>query len=201
MSIKTAYGMSFLEVLLGDLAVEVRSFANLMKMLKKFFHLLTKQERKNAVFLLVMILIMALLDALGVASIMPFIAVLATPELLETNVFLKTIYNFSNSLGIKTVEQFLFLLGLLVLILVSSLAFALPLCATALALMREYSVGRRPVEGYLHQPHSWFLSRNSADLGKNILSEVNEVIGGGMIPLMTLSRKARWLLLLTCDPC
>ena len=181
--------MSFLEVLLGDLAVEVRSFANLMKMLKKFFDLLTKQERKNAVFLLVMILIMALLDALGVASIMPFIAVLATPELLETNVFLKTIYNFSNSLGIKTVEQFLFLLGLLVLvILVSSLAFKAFVTYAQLrfALMREYSVGRRLVEGYLHQPYSWFLSRNSADLGKNILSEVNEVIGGGMIPLMTL---------------
>ena len=160
-----------------------------MKMLKKFFHLLTKQERKNAVFLLVMILIMALLDALGVASIMPFIAVLATPELLETNVFLKTPYNFSNSLGIKTVEQFLFLLGLLVLvILVSSLAFKAFVTYAQLrfALMREYSVGRRLVEGYLHQPYSWFLSRNSADLGKNILSEVNEVIGGGMIPLMTL---------------
>ena len=38
--------------------------------------------------------------------------------------------------------------------------------------MREYSIGKRLVEGYLHQPYSWFLSRHSADLGKTILSEV-----------------------------
>ena len=40
------------------------------------------------------------------------------------------------------------------------------------ALMREYSIGKRLVEGYLHQPYSWFLNRHSADLGKTILSEV-----------------------------
>jgi hypothetical protein len=38
--------------------------------------------------------------------------------------------------------------------------------------MRQYSIGKRLVEGYLNQPYSWFLSRHSADLGKTILSEV-----------------------------
>ena len=36
--------------------------------------------------------------------------------------------------------------------------------------MREYSIGKRLVEGYLNQPYSWFLNRHSTDLGKNILS-------------------------------
>ena len=34
-------------------------------------------------------------------------------------------------------------------------------------------IGKRLVEGYLHQPYEWFLSRHSSDLGKNILSDVN----------------------------
>ena len=34
-----------------------------------------------------MILIMAILDAVGVASIMPFIAVLTNPEIVENNFF------------------------------------------------------------------------------------------------------------------
>jgi len=46
------------------------------------------------------------------------------------------------------------------------------------------------VEGYLHQPYSWFLSRNSAELGKAILSEVGQVIGFGIIPLMDLISKS-----------
>ena len=53
-------------------------------------------------------------------------------------------------------------------------------------LMREYSIGKQLVEGYLHQPYSWFLSRHSADIGKTILSEVAAVIGNGIKPLMEI---------------
>ena len=55
--------------------------------------------------------------------------------------------------------------------------------------MRQYSISKRLVESYLHQPYSWFLNRHSADLGKTILSEVNQVIGGGMAPLLDLVAK------------
>jgi ABC-type bacteriocin/lantibiotic exporter with double-glycine peptidase domain len=57
------------------------------------------------------------------------------------------------------------------------------------AQMREYSIGKRLIEKYLHQPYSWFLSRNSADLGKTILSEVSQVIGYGINPLIELIAK------------
>ena len=36
-------------------------------------------------------------------------------------------------------------------------------------------IGKRLVEGYLHQPYSWFLSRHSSDLGTNILDEDREI--------------------------
>jgi ABC-type multidrug transport system fused ATPase/permease subunit len=45
-------------------------------------------------------------------------------------------------------------------------------------MMQEYSIGRRLIKGYLAQPYSWFLQKNSAELGKNILSQVNFVITG-----------------------
>ena len=61
-----------------------------MKKLKKLLYLLSAHERKRAILLLGMILIMALLDMIGVASIMPFIAVMTNPELVETNFILKT---------------------------------------------------------------------------------------------------------------
>ena len=50
--------------------------------------------------------------------------------------------------------------------------------------MREYSIGKRLVEAYLNQPYSWFLSQNSADLGKTILCEVAQVTTGGIRPLI-----------------
>jgi ABC-type bacteriocin/lantibiotic exporter with double-glycine peptidase domain len=177
-------------------------------MLKKFIDLLTPPERKHAGVLMGMILVMAFLDMLGVASILPFMAVLAKPELVQTNAVLNIAFTVSREIGIHTPEQFLFALGALVFVLlVTSLAFkALTTYAqTRFALMREYSIGKRLVEGYLHKPYSWFLSRHSADLGKTILSEVTTVINNGMIPLMTLMAQSTvalvlLILLLIVDP-
>ena len=155
-----------------------------------------------------MILIMAFLDMLGVASIMPFMAVLTNPELVQANAVLNTIFTISRQIGVQTTDQFLFALGALVFaLLVTSLAFkALTTYAqTRFALMREYSFGKRLVEGYLHQPYSWFLNKNSADLGKTILSEVGTVVSSGLVPLMLLIAQstvafALLILLIIVDP-
>jgi len=179
-----------------------------MQTLEKLLALLTLPERKRAGLLMGMILVMALLDMLGVASILPFMAVLSNPELVQSNAVLNTAFTMSSHIGIHTPEHFLFALGVLVFVLlVTSLAFkALTTYAqTRFALMREYSIGKRLVEGYLHQPYSWFLNRHSADLGKTILSEVQTVIGNGMIPLMTLMAQstvalALLILLIIVDP-
>ena len=52
--------------------------------------------------------------------------------------------------------------------------------------MREFTIGKRLVEGYLNQPYSWFLNRHSADLGKTVLSEVRTVVSNGISPLINL---------------
>ena len=153
-----------------------------MQKLKKLLYLLTNHERKSAILLLVMILFMALLDMIGVASIMPFIAVMTKPELVETNIILSTMYKTSSMFGVETNQQFLYALGIGVfLLLIISLTFkALTSYAQVrFTSMREYSIGKRLVEGYLHQPYSWFLNRHSADLGKTILSEVGLIVNKG----------------------
>lgn len=163
-----------------------------MQTYKKLLFLLTPQERKRAGLLLLMIVIMALLDMVGVASILPFMAVLTNPTLIETNFILKFMFETSYIIGVETSQQFLIVLGFIVFaLLIISLAFkALTTYAQVLFVeMREYSIGKRLVEGYLHQPYSWFLSRHSADLGKNILSEVEQVISNGMNPFMELIAK------------
>lgn len=160
-----------------------------MKTLTKILDLLTPPERKRAGLLLGMILIMALMDMIVVASIMPFMAVLANPQLLETNAFLNKGFHASGALSVTTSEQFLFVLGILIFVfLVVSQAFkALTVYTqTRFTLMREYSIGKRLVEGYLYQPYSWFLNRHSADIGKTILSEVKEVIDKVIVHTMTL---------------
>ena len=88
--------------------------------------------------------------------------------------------------GVNGDQQFIFALGVAVFfLLILSLFFKA--CTTYMQVrfvqMLEYNISKQLVEGYLHQPYSWFLNRNSADLGKTILSEVGLVIGTGVRPL------------------
>ncbi len=164
-----------------------------MQTFKKLLDLLNSSERKRAGLLVIMILIMALFDTLGIASILPFIAILANPQLIDSDPLLNYVFQISASLGIQTTREFLFLLGFLVFAI---LVFSLTIKAftsylqTRFTLFCEYSFGERLVKTYLHQPYSWFLNRHSADLGKTVLSEVSTVIFSGMMPLMTLVAQA-----------
>ena len=83
-----------------------------MKIFTNLLFFLSPHERKRGGLLLVMILIMAMLDMLGVASIMPLIAVLTNPELVETNMILKSMFEASTILGVKTIQEFLFVFGI-----------------------------------------------------------------------------------------
>jgi ABC-type multidrug transport system fused ATPase/permease subunit len=179
-----------------------------MHILKKLLLLLTPHERKHLGLLLIMIIIMAFLDMIGIASILPFMAVLANPTLIETNSILNTMFQVSNIFGVESNKQFLFALGVLVFVLlITSLAFKAltTYVQVRFVQMREYSIGKRLVEGYLHQPYSWFLSRNSAELGKDILSEVQQLISTGISPSLELIAKGAVtitiiILLIIADP-
>ena len=163
-----------------------------MKNFKKFFYLLSAQERKQGGLLLIMIIIMALLEMVGVASIMPFTAILVNPEVIETNSILNLMFDYSSIFGVETKKQFLFALGFLVFILLITSIFFKALThyfQSRFTNMREYSISKRLVENYLHQPYSWFLNRHSADLGKSILSEVGLIIGHGLQPMIELIAK------------
>ena len=170
-----------------------------MLFIKKFLYLLSPQEHKKIKYLLVMILISGLLETFGVASIMPFMAVLSNPTLIESNSILKNLFNFTNGLGINSNQEFLFVLGVIIFflfvlsIIIKALTLYLQLNFT---LMCEHSIGKRLIEGYLKQPYVWFLNRNSADLGKTVLSEVNNVIENGAMPIMTFFTQIVVLLLL-----
>jgi len=163
-----------------------------MHTFRKLLFLLAPNERKSAALLLVLIFMMALIDMIGVASILPFMAVLTNPTLIETNSILANMYQISSLFGIENVQQFLFALGVLVFVtLIISLTFKVitTYAQVRFIQMREYSIGKRLIEGYLHQPYSWFLNRNSADLGKTILSEVQLVANNGLRSLIELIAK------------
>jgi ABC-type multidrug transport system fused ATPase/permease subunit len=151
-----------------------------MQIFKKLLYFLSTKEKKNLIILFLMIMIMALIEMMGVASILPFIAVVTNPSLIETNFILSTMFKVSSIFGVNAKQEFIFLLGVLVfVILIFSLTFkaVTTYLQFKFVFMMEYSVGKKLIQTFLKQPYSWFLSRNSAELSKSILSEAGSVSG------------------------
>ena len=136
---------------------------------------------------------MATLDVIGIASILPFMMVLSNSELVSQNALLNQLFGFAQGFGVNSTKEFLFVLGLITFILlIFSLVFKSFVTYVQLrfALLREYSIGKRLIEYYLHQPYSWFLKNHSSDLNKNILSEVSIVIHHGIVPAIVIVSQA-----------
>jgi ABC-type bacteriocin/lantibiotic exporter with double-glycine peptidase domain len=177
----------------------------MLTVIRKILDLLSIKERKNLYFLWTVLVIMAFIEMAGIASIMPFMSVVANPEVVETNSWMKQVYEFFR---FTSVANFLFFLGLslLVLTVFSNLLKAL----TAWWVLRydnqlNYMLAWRLLAQYMSRPYSFFLDRNTAEMGKNILTEVRTVISGvlsaGMSVLSsTLISLCILILLLLVDP-
>jgi ATP-binding cassette, subfamily B, bacterial PglK len=142
----------------------------------KAIALLTVRERWRGGVVLGMVIIMALLETAGVASVMPFLAVLGNPELIRSNAALAFLYQW---VGFASDHAFLVALALASFVLIVVVAIFRSLTIYVIARfteMRRHSIGSRLLETYLAQPYTFFLNRHSADLAKGILSEVDQLV-------------------------
>jgi len=161
----------------------------MLKTAKKISALLTTKDRQRMLWISCAILVMAFIEVIGVASIMPFMAVLASPELIESNRWLQWVYRLG---AFGTAHTFLMFLGVSVLtILIFSNVFT---ALTTRGIVRftrrlDCSLSSRLVADYVRRPYLFFVSRNSADLNKNILTEVSQVVSGVIFPSIEMSAK------------
>jgi ATP-binding cassette, subfamily B, bacterial PglK len=154
----------------------------MIETINKVLGILDKREKIWIVWLFLAVLIMAIIETAGVASILPFMAVVGSPKIVETNKILRYTYEL---IGFNNIREYLFFLGsvIFVFLVVSNIFKAL---TTYFMLRYEnhlyYTLSRRLLAKYLVQPYLFFLNMNTADLGSNILAEVRNVIIGLISP-------------------
>jgi len=155
-----------------------------MDVLRKLYSLLTRRERRNLFFVFGAVLVMAGLQVLSVASIMPFLSVAANPSSVQSNVYLRWAYD---TFGFTNTSAFLIALGigaLAALVLSNSFIIFTRWLMERYAWGRNHSLSRRLLRSYLYRPYEYFLTRNSAELGKNILEEVKEITDAMLKPTL-----------------
>ena len=154
----------------------------MLRAYRLIWEILTSTERKNFIFVLLLSILMAFFETLGVAVILPFLKVLSDPDIIQQNEALTWAYN---AIGSETPKDFIIALGIgaFVVIVVSMITRGFVTYALfRFSLMRSYSLSTRLLKGYLHQPYTWFLSQNSSELGQSLLSEVDLIVRECILP-------------------
>ena len=157
-----------------------------MAAVSQILDLLSPPEKRRGALVLAMFLVMAAFETAGVASVMPFLAVLGNPGIVEENVLLAATYD---RLGFESTDAFLIFLGAAVfffVLLAAAFRVVTTYAMNRYTEMRRHSISARLLETYLRQPYSFFLNRHSGDLSKSILSEVDQLIMSVFRPGMKL---------------
>ncbi|WP_129125878.1 ABC transporter ATP-binding protein [Geomonas oryzae] len=150
----------------------------------KLFDLLSPGEKARLYLLFLALFLMAGIEMVGIASILPFMAVVSNPGVVHKNRWLKLSYDY---FGFTSLHSYLLFLGMVVLVLmVFNNLFKAFYTWASLKYDNHlnYTLGRRLLRGYLYRPYEFFLNRNSSELGKNVLAEVRDVIIGVLSPGM-----------------
>lgn len=157
---------------------------------KKLLFLMDEKEKRRFFLLLVLLSIMGITEAVGVASIIPFLTVLADPSQIWSQPILAKAYGI---VGAESEMAFLVILGLFVLgVVLFSLAYRLLVVYLTIrfAHLQNHSLSSRLIAQYLGQPYEWFLNKNSADLARTVLQEVNRLVGTSLIPALRMGMNA-----------
>lgn len=173
-------------------------FANNIPVFRKIWGILSFSEKRNALYLLGLMLMGMVLETLSVGMVVPAIALLAQNDFIERYPsFHPVLYFFGNPS-----HQSLIIGGLAALLVVYFIKnffqaiFAWQQSAFTFNLQSRLSQELFGI--YLRQPYAFHLQRNSAHLIRNVFSDVGVFTGLSVAPTMLLLAEGFVLLGLCC---
>lgn len=154
----------------------------MLRIARQIYELCDAQARREMASILVVMVLMALTSTVGIAAIMPFLSLVANPTVVQENEWLRRTYELA---GFSNTNQFLFAIGVLTLFLLM-LSNGLR-ALTDWKILRfvrglQFRISRRLLAQYLSEPYMYFVSTNTSKLSQKLLSEVNSVMAGLLVP-------------------
>ena len=153
-----------------------------MRVYGKLLALLLPRERTRYFMTMGFGLVIAVLEVVNVASIVPFLAVLANPEVIHTNPYLSMAYRWT---GATDDRAFLTMIGIALFCLIVLTQSIRALISQAMVRFSQasiHSITTRLLERYLAQPYVWFLRNNTVSLRRTLLQEVAQAVASAVHP-------------------
>ena len=162
----------------------------MFKLVSELFSLLTVKQRRQFYFLQILVVFMAVMEILGVASIIPFMTLVGDANQLQEETFIAQVYTAS---GINSETKFLFMLGIAVMMMlfiattISSFTIW-KICMFSNKIGAEIS--ERLYTHYLKQNWLFHASGSSASLTNKIAIDTIRVTSAIILPFMQMNAKS-----------
>lgn len=156
----------------------------MLQFLAKFLYIVENQKYR-LIILIFLFLLTSLLDTIGIGLIGPFISLASVPDTIHKNNLLNWLYVQSH---LNSEVIFITWFGLIITIIFytkSFLSYKVQKYVFTFSYAQKGRLCKRLLQAYLAAPYTFHLSRNTALLIQNIMSETNNFCNGIMLPLLS----------------
>ncbi len=156
-----------------------------MDMLKQLGYIFSKKDKVKIFFLLIMVIIGAFFELMGVAIFMPFIEIVMDPGSIQRTPLLKWSYDL---LGFSSVETFLTAIaGSIIFIYITKNIFMAweKNSIYKFSYRTQRNISTRLLKSYMQEPYTFHLNKNIAQLQRS-MQEDTDLFTKGIIHCMEL---------------
>lgn len=160
----------------------------------KLRQLFSKRDKLQYAGLLILMGFGAVLEVVGIGAVPAFIATMAVPEKVHEYAFANKILGF---LGITTGHELVIWSAIaLVIVFAVRASFLIFLSYLQVRFTERHRarIGRELFNEYMHAPYEFHLSRNTAELLRNVTFEATNIISGVINPILTLTLQGQMTL-------
>lgn len=145
---------------------------------KRLFLLFNKHEKKKFFILFLMMIVAALFETIGIGLIVPFVGIVTNPDVIQEQAILTYLYNLFSFQSTSAFIIFSVILLLSVFVFKNLYLLLFNYAQFRVILNQQVKLSRDLFKEYLTKPYTFHLQRNSADLLRNVNSEVSRVFQG-----------------------
>ena len=150
---------------------------------KKISYLFFSSNFNEAIFLVFGFFIVSIIELAGLVSILPFTAIVIDPEIINSNTYLNYLYI---NLSFSSTEQFIITSGVVVIILIVFSNFLNAIIywrSHFFVNKRIHEISSSLLSKYTSQKYLFFKNQNVSQLNNNILTQVERVCVGILLPV------------------
>lgn len=143
-------------------------------MLQKIAYIFDKHQKRNLAILFVIMFVGGFMELLGVSLIMPIVTIIIEPDIMNTNKWMIKICSFLNVTS-HTTFILLLLIAMIIIYIIKNLYLTMMYhFQFKFTYNNQRRLALRLMTCYMNQDYLFHLSRNTSELQRNVMTDVNQ---------------------------